>query len=229
MDCPNKDIIDSLKIIYRPKDCFLGDLSGHQVFIVDLSGSMNYRFTQNNKKITRLYFLKTLLKKAIESLKPNQTFQIILFNSRAKYIYGSYNSMFPATAIYKNYLIQQVNKLRVGLGKDRYTNISEALMYAFKIKRKVDRILMFTDGGPTMGITTTSGLEKHLNKLIDEREKMGYSVPVVDIVLLALGGEESERFRANAKLFTDLIAKTTYGIVKNFDKKDIKKNVKLIS
>lgn len=217
LDCGAKDILDQLKLEYKPRDCFFGDLSGNTVFVIDLSGSMLFSFLYKREKLTRLAFLKRLFERAISSLTPEQKFQIITFNTYAKYLFGNESSMYSATSANKKAYISAVNRLNVGYGDNQYTNISGAIQLAMNIKYQFKRVIFFSDGGPTVGITGVDRLKNFIQELKKKRTDMGYEQIPFNVNMLMLGGTEGVGFRNNAKFFSKLIATETDGVVKNYD------------
>ena len=125
--------------------------------------------------------------------------------------------MFYATDEGKKEAIALVDAMVVGYGNERYTNISEGLEYAMSINADFKRIVLFSDGAPTVGITGKDGLIKLIKKLQDDRKKNGFKEVKVNVNLLMLGGAESQQFREVAKFYTKLIATETDGVVKNYD------------
>jgi hypothetical protein len=219
MDCGDKSLIDSLSLDFKPKNCFFGDLSGDIVFVIDLSGSMMFPFNFKGERLTRLAFLKQLFKVAINSLDSTQRFQIVTFASNAKYIFGNERSIYAASDNNKKAIIERVDKLIVGNGTEGYTNISEALEFAYKVNFEIANIIVFSDGGPTRGVRSLEGMTKVIADATEERKKKGFTIPPVNMNMLMLGGTEGEAFRDNAKAYSNLISKTTLGIVKNYDMK----------
>jgi len=221
LSCDQKKDFDKIKIQFpKPKDCFFGEIGGNNVFIIDLSQSMLYKFKKSTgESVSRLDFLKSLFEKALTNLGANQNVQIVLFNTKARYISGDDKFMFQITTQSKNDLLTKVKQMKNGEGNDGFTNISEALGLAFNIKKNIDKIILFTDGAPTKGITTESGLSAEIDRLEGIRKQLGFKPVSVDVNLLMLGGIEDDKQRTDAKTFTKLIASKTGGIVKNFDGK----------
>lgn len=224
LGCNDKKIMRELIRKYpHPRDCFFGDLSGDTVFVIDLSGSMGFRFNMKfngrTNYLTRLDFVKLLFKRAISSLSEDQKIQIIIFGTKAQYFYGDENDFYDLTERHKKMFIEKVEALQPGHGKDRYTNISDALELAFKIKRNYNRIIFFSDGGPTRGIWRIDQLEDAIKRYQSKREKNGFNRVPINVNLLMLGGSESKGFREVAKKYTRMIASSTGGVVKNFDSK----------
>lgn len=218
LDCSDKKIMDQLSLEFTtPKNCYFGDLSGDSVFVIDLSGSMMFQFLLEGKYLTRLAFLKQLFAKAINSLSSKQKVQIVTFSTTAKYISGDASDMMLTTQENKEKLIQEVNDLKAGFGDFRFTNISDALEKVFDIKSDFKRVVFFTDGLPTRGILSESGITQLITKLQEKRASKGLNKISVNVNLLMLGGGEDANFRTVAKRFSKLISDSTGGIVKNYD------------
>merc|ERR1711957_3851 len=221
IDCGSKSEMETLRVKHpHPKDCFFGDISGNTVFVIDLSGSMMFTFKFQKEHVTRLLFLKRLFKRAINSLKHTQKFQIVTFSTNAKYIYGTEKSIYQATPANKKTFIDKVFAMRAGHGATRFTNISEALTLALKVEQSFDRIVFFTDGLPTVGERNPNKLRALLSGLNKQRVEMGYKEVPVNTNLLMLGGGESKAFRDGAKYYSKLVADVTNGELKNFDSKE---------
>jgi hypothetical protein len=220
LDCQDKYLIEELKIKFRPKDCYFGNLIGDTIFIIDLSRSMLFFFEHEGKTVTRLDFLKILFRRAFDSLRSeDQKFQIIGFNSQARYLEKDENYVFSATDAEKKHALELVDSLQVGEGAQRFTNISEALELAYKIKHNFNRVIMFTDGFPTRGITDKEQMKEHIAKIQENRMNAGFKKLPVDVNLLMIAGTENLEFKEAAKYFSKLISTETDGVVKNFDVK----------
>lgn len=219
LDCDQKKILEEMKLHYKPRDCFFGDLSGDTVFVIDLSGSMLFQMKYMGRYLYRLSFVKQLFERAIKSLTPDQKFQIVTFSTKAHYPFGDNKTMYNASLKNKKHFIEKINSLKVGRGANKYTNLSEALTFAYDMRANYKRIIFFSDGGPTRGITFAPYLRKHIQKLRRDRKANGLNDVPVNFSMLLLGGAESAWFRKNAKIFAKLIAKESNGIVKNYDSK----------
>lgn len=132
----------------RPKLCVLP--------VIDLSGSM-----QGNK----LEYAKKSVLKLIEHLRPGDFAGIYGFESRV-------HALVPPQEItpeFKEKLKSEVGKLHVLGG----TNFSDGLLSAIQVMRGLDlpqnfvqRVIMFTDGQPTEGITDRKALLGLMEKAI---------------------------------------------------------------
>lgn len=105
------------------------------VFIVDFSGSMT----------DRLYYAKNELKRAVDSLTPDQSFQVLFFDTEAVEMPGS--GMLTATEANKTQARSFIDSMSSGGG----TNPSGALRRAFALR--ADTVNLLTDGEfePTVG------------------------------------------------------------------------------
>jgi hypothetical protein len=169
----------------KVKSCFSGDSSKDVVFLIDLSGSMQYTFTKNGKTFSRLTFLKPFIVSALRSLESYVKFKIVTFASGVKVWKTEWVS---ASATNKAEAIKFVENMR-GLGM---TNTIGALREAFKVDLKEFNMLVFTDGMPTKEETDTSKIVQFVVDLNESRVKKG-QVPVkLDLTTVMLGGKGTE-------------------------------------
>lgn len=121
---------------------------------IDLSGSM-----QGDK----LAYAKQSVLKLIEHLAEGDVAGLVTFDNHAQVV------VTPAkvTGDFKAKLSAAVEKLQIGGG----TNLAEGIVSSIDVIQKLDlppsflhRIILFTDGQPTMGITNPKAILKLLNK-----------------------------------------------------------------
>jgi Ca-activated chloride channel family protein len=128
----------------RPKVCVLP--------VIDLSGSM-----QGDK----LIYAKRSAQTLIEHLQPGDVAGLAMFHDFAKVVVA------PAevTAEHKERLKRAIEGLSIGGG----TNFADGLIQAVEVIQKLDlapsylhRVIMFTDGQPTVGVTDNRAILKML-------------------------------------------------------------------
>ena len=196
----------------KVRSCMLGDAKKDVVFLIDLSGSMQYTFTKNGKTFSRLTFLKPFIVSALRSLESYVKFKIVTFASGVKVWKTEWVS---ANAANKAEAIKFVENMR-GLGM---TNTIGALREAFKVDLKEFNMLVFTDGMPTKEETDTGKIVQFVVDLNESRVKKG-QVPVkLDLTTVMLGGkgtEEEEIEKKDTIKFCENLAKFTQGTFKNF-------------
>ena len=126
----------------------------HIVYVLDVSLSMDMVKIANGR--TRLQQAKSEIIDAIDALKPDETFDIILFSGRTS-VYRS--ALTPAD-------LSDVNDASVYLGNarpDDGTDIEGALLTALKIEG-VNTIVLITDGEPTQGDTNTTVIARRIRE-----------------------------------------------------------------
>jgi Ca-activated chloride channel family protein len=129
----------------RPKLCV--------VPVIDLSGSM-----QGDK----LHYAKQSMLKLVDQLADGDFAGLIAFESRVHMIVDPQ----PVTADLKDKLKTSINQLRIRGG----TNFADGMLKAVEAVQKLDlpasflkRVIMFTDGQPTEGVTDTKTILKMLD------------------------------------------------------------------
>lgn len=121
--------------------------------VVDLSGSM---------KGDKLRYAQQSLLKLVDQLADKDFAGLVAFESRVHVLVEPQ----PVTAELKDRLKAAINKLHVMGG----TNLSDGMMRAVQAVQKLDlpdtflkRVIMFTDGQPTEGVTDTKTILKMLD------------------------------------------------------------------
>ena len=130
----------------RPKICILP--------VIDISGSM---------RGDKLEYAKASVKKLIEQLAPGDFAGVVLFESRVHTLVAPEE----VTPEFKTRLLQEVEKIEARGG----TNFSDAISSSLEMVQSLDlpptflnRIIVFTDGQPTQGITDKDVVKKILGK-----------------------------------------------------------------
>lgn len=121
----------------------------HIVYVLDISGSM----------ISRIKRADAEIRKALDGLRPDETFDIIAFNNE---IYSFDTELAPATPHIREKASAFLETLIVNDG----TNTQAGLKAALSIP-DVNEVILLTDGVPGMGITDTDSLTdyiRHINK-----------------------------------------------------------------
>lgn len=121
----------------------------HVVYVLDISGSMVSRIKRADLEI----------RKALNGLRPDETFDIIAFNNE---IYSFDTELAPATPNMREKASAFLNTLIVNNG----TNTQEGMKTALSIP-DVNEVVLLTDGRPGSGITDTDSLTeyiRHINK-----------------------------------------------------------------
>lgn len=139
----------------RPPICILG--------LIDLSGSM---------RGTKIEGVKNSLLKMLEHLIPGDIMSLVGFNSSAILIT---KTPVVITSSNKSDLMEAIGKLRPGGSTNLWDGVLEALkqMQDMDIPNNyVKRVVMFTDGQPNEGITSTSTI---LKLLAEKRGDISFS------------------------------------------------------
>ena len=121
----------------------------HIVYVLDISGSMVSRIKRADSEI----------RKALNGLRPDETFDIIAFNNE---IYSFDTELAPATPNMREKASAFLDTLIVNNG----TNTQEGMKKALAIP-DVNEVVLLTDGRPGSGITDTDSLTdyiRHINK-----------------------------------------------------------------
>lgn len=122
--------------------------------VLDVSGSMAG---------AKLDYAKKSLLKLVEHLAPSDYFGLVSFSSRAK-VDLEPGLMTPERK-------EQARKVIRGYSTEGCTNFSDGMLLGFELANKVDlssstlvRVILFTDGQPTHGVTDPKGLSDLLQK-----------------------------------------------------------------
>ena len=119
----------------------------HIVYVLDISGSMVSRIVRADSEI----------RKAMNTLRPDETFDIIAFNDE---VHPFDTNLEPATPN----MVHQASVFLSTLQVDSGTNTQAGLDMALSLPG-VNEIVLLTDGIPSDGIIDTDGLAKHIRHL----------------------------------------------------------------
>lgn len=125
------------------------------VFILDLSGSMNWPMDDAGGKVKRLDYAKRELLKAVEALAPDSMFNLVTFNGDDEAETWS-KKLVDATQRNKDRFKKFVEKLRPLGGTNLWSGMEAALnikllKYGNHYETTVDEIFLLSDGAPSVG------------------------------------------------------------------------------
>ncbi|WP_158079951.1 DUF4476 domain-containing protein [Archangium sp. Cb G35] len=192
-----RQILETIK----PRSPVYGTIrSKRAIFVVDVSGSMEARFTTNRgESLTRLQFVQRELQSVLkEQLPEDAKFNLVVFSTRVQ---TWKPRLVPATPRSVQEAVQYVGALQQGGG----TNIHGALEKAFA-DSEVDAVYFLTDGMPT------DGKKKAPAKILEDvaawnaRRKV-----VVNTVAFLMGSFNSDNKPRSRELMLQL-AKATGGV-----------------
>ncbi|WNG59303.1 DUF4476 domain-containing protein [Archangium gephyra] len=185
----------------KPRSPVYGTIrSKRAIFVVDVSGSMEARFTTNRgESLTRLQFVQRELQSVLkEQLPEDAKFNLVVFSTRVQ---TWKPRLIAATPRSVQEAVQYVGALQQGGG----TNIHGALEKAFA-DSEVDAVYFLTDGMPT------DGKKKAPAKILEDvaawnaRRKV-----VVNTVAFLMGSFNSDNKPRSRELMLQL-AKATGGV-----------------
>ncbi len=129
----------------RPRSPLYGAIRGrHVVFVIDCSGSMRASvFQVRGRPVNRLDYVRYELGRALRSLRPGTTFNIVVFA-------GGVVRWQPRGVPVNGASIQQAEAFMAHQRADGATNIWDALRTALS-EPGVDEVQFLTDGTPTAG------------------------------------------------------------------------------
>ncbi|KAL4506043.1 hypothetical protein ABPG72_013804 [Tetrahymena utriculariae] len=188
-----------------PRNCIYGTVTAKiAIFVIDISGSMDYKFKVNGESISRLQFVQAQLTKTItEQLKKYQKFNIVIFSNQASQWKPDVIDATPENILAA---ITYLNKL----GTNGATNISAGLDLAFHTKENLNAIYLLSDGVPNSGVMTVEGIKKYLaDKNSTRQEKVK-----VNTISFIFGGPENQEERNLSFVFLNAIADATNGSFK---------------
>jgi hypothetical protein len=208
--CAKNDAqIHKLLVNIKKRSCVLGKIAKNVVLIIDVSGSMSYKFNYQGRIYSRLEFLKPIIVSALKNFDESNNFKIIFFSTKIT----QWNKEFvTGTEANKNSAINFIN----GLQAMGATNTLGALQAGFATDRSDFNILLFSDGFPTVGVTNTNSILSWVQNENIKRITKGYKSVKIDINMIMLGGYESPRDRQITLAFMTEAAKSTQGTFKNF-------------
>ncbi|MFY0529163.1 DUF4476 domain-containing protein [Archangium gephyra] len=185
----------------KPRSPVYGTIrSKRAIFVVDVSGSMEARFTTNRgESLTRLQFVQRELQSVLkEQLAADAKFNLVVFSTRVQ---TWKPRLVAATPRSVQEAVQYVGALQQGGG----TNIHGALEKAFA-DSEVDAVYFLTDGMPTDGKK-----KAHAEILEDVAAWDAQREVVVNTVAFLMGSFKSDNKPRSRELMLQL-AKATGGI-----------------
>ena len=125
------------------------------VFILDLSGSMEWPMNDDGQDLRRLDYAKRELLKAIDGLAPNAMFNLVTFNGDDEAEVWQ-KQLVPANKRYRARFSKFVEKLRPLGGTNLWSGMEKALgiktlVYGNHYETTVDEIFLLSDGAPSVG------------------------------------------------------------------------------
>ncbi|MCK5943806.1 MAG: HEAT repeat domain-containing protein [Planctomycetes bacterium] len=125
------------------------------VFIMDLSGSMDWPMDDGGRRTRRIDYAKRELLKAIDGLAPNAQFNLVTFNGDEEAETWS-KDLVPANKRNKQRFAKFVDKLRPLGGTNLWSGMEKALgikslVYGNHYETTVDEIFLLSDGAPSVG------------------------------------------------------------------------------
>ncbi len=125
------------------------------VFILDLSGSMEWPMDDGGARTRRLDYAKRELLKAIDGLAPNAMFNLVTFNGDDEAEAWS-KDLVVANKRNKQRFARFVDKLRPLGGTNLWSGMEKALgiktlVYGNHYETTVDEIFLLSDGAPSVG------------------------------------------------------------------------------
>jgi Mg-chelatase subunit ChlD len=129
------------------------------LFIVDLSGSMNFAMkgggTGDRKAETRLDFAKKQMHQVIADMPETSRLNFITYNGLPKAEFWN-KDLVVATAKSKERAIEFVEKMRADGGTNMWAGLDEglkmkSLVYGERYATTVDEIFLVSDGAPSVG------------------------------------------------------------------------------
>jgi hypothetical protein len=198
-----KKILDGLV----PRSCVFGTVTEPRVqFLIDVSGSMNEKFQNENKTVTRLsYVTNEIVTVLTKQLVSTQKFNVFSFSSDVR-------AWQPGLVPVNDGNVKSAVAFCSGLRADGGTNIFAALQRAFA-DPEVVAIYLLTDGFPSVGVTD-------INQIIKQTAQMsGQKNPrvAVNTIALTVGGSETPADREKAKFLMEQLASVTGGVYRNIN------------
>ncbi len=125
------------------------------VFVLDLSGSMEWPMDDGGARLRRLDYAKRELMKAIDALAPNAQFNLVTFNGDDEAEAWS-KDLVDATQRNKSRFAKFVEKLRPLGGTNLWSGMEKALgiktlVYGNHYETMVDELFLLSDGAPSVG------------------------------------------------------------------------------
>jgi hypothetical protein len=208
LGCGAAKIKEALKEI-KARSCVSGKMGKNVVFLIDLSGSMNYFFILNGVKNTRLKFLKPVIISALKSFGEENYFKIVSFANSSRVWKEDF---LPATAENKAAAIEWVTKINAMGG----TNTFAGIQNSFNANRSDFSIQLYTDGIPSVGEKRLDNIISWIKNTNADRVKKGDHAVKIYANILNLGGTEPAAEKKSTVVFYDQLALLTSGTFKNF-------------
>ena len=125
------------------------------VFILDLSGSMDFQMGDKDGKQKRIDYAKRELLKTVDALAPNAMFNLVTFNGDDK-AERWHKKLVTANKRNKASFKKFVEKLRPLGGTNLWSGMESALdiktlVYGNHYETTVDEIFLLSDGAPSVG------------------------------------------------------------------------------
>ncbi|MAB88676.1 MAG: hypothetical protein CMJ90_04365 [Planctomycetes bacterium] len=179
-------------------------LSDRMLFVLDVSGSMDYSVGATSKTPTRMAHAKLELIRVVQALDERSRFNIVFFDQKIR-VWTS--GLAPATERNKQLAIRSVQELVPRGGTDSYG----ALELAFKGFRGIDTVYFLSDGVPSVGKSISQ--EKILQRVWDWNRLRGIRIHTIALQV----GEQLNPFRRQredkeeAARFMRILAQETGG------------------
>ncbi|ELR12404.1 von Willebrand factor type A domain containing protein [Acanthamoeba castellanii str. Neff] len=189
------------------RDCIFGSVTAlSATFVIDVSGSMDTRFTLNGTTYSRLSYVQQHLSQVIsEQLKPYQQFNVIIYSSGARALFSA-----PVNATTAN--IKSALTFVAGLRAGGSTNTYAGLQLAFSSSKDTVAVYLLTDGVPD------SGLAPRILQAIPQWEAQRAADRQIRIFATAfLLGPDSAADKQLSAAFMKQVAAITNGVYRNMD------------
>jgi hypothetical protein len=152
------DKVDKLQIESDNRFAGIAMTGRNVVFLVDMSGSMD-RLDENTELPTKWGTVRDTVCKVMRSLPDLETFQVILFSGKVRYLLDAGDWM----KYEKEKSIDRVQRAMTAIKPLEDTNLYAGMEEAFKYRVKgLDTIYFFSDGLPTSGPGLTAAQERTL-------------------------------------------------------------------
>lgn len=189
------------------RDCIFGSVTAlSATFVIDVSGSMDTRFTLNGTTYSRLSYVQQHLSQVIsEQLKPYQQFNVIIYSSSARALFSA-----PVNATTAN--IKSALTFVGGLRAGGSTNTYAGLQLAFSSSKDTVAVYLLTDGVPD------SGLAPRILQAIPQWQAQRAADRQIRIFATAfLLGPDSAADKQLSAAFMKQVAAITNGVYRNMD------------
>ncbi|KAG2386190.1 hypothetical protein C9374_002636 [Naegleria lovaniensis] len=173
----------------KPFDCVFGSVSGDRlVFTLDISPSMTIKVSKDSQ-VTRLDFAKQHLIQTLQTLRPEQQFEIVYFCEKSTQVFGAF---VPASTEKINYAIKHLQSVK-DCGS---TNIEAGMKSSFQLIKSAvtgtNSVYLLSDGIPTAGVTDVKQLVSMVKQWSEQ------SNVKVNTISLSLGNGVGNLFESDA-------------------------------